>query len=138
MTLKKAHDDRSCNVVRKISNNLYRMSAILFLSKLSYINFKNILINNCYIIIWCKRLGKYRNKILINLNSRNLSCILAENLCHCSDSRPYLKHKIILCNARLAHNLLNHITVNQEILSESLLETEPVFLNNLKCIGRIV
>ena len=134
MALKKSHNDRGCYVIRKVRHNLYRTPAILFFCKRHNVDLQYILVNYRHIVISRKCLLKDRDKVGVNLHRRNLTRILAQKLCHGSDSRPYLKDKIILRHACLTDYLLDNITINEKVLPETLLEHETIFVYYLSCV----
>ena len=93
--------------------------------------------NHFYIVIICQSFLKNREKISVNLYRNNFACRLCQILCHRSDTRTDLQNHIILCHTGPGNDLVQNMSVNQEILSELLLKTEFVFLYYLNRSLRI-
>ena len=75
-----------------------------------------------------------RDQILINLHGSYLSCRLSQILGHGTDSRSNLQNHVIFCNSGRTDDLLKHMRVNQEILSEFLLKIKMILLQYFNCI----
>ena len=130
MALKQPHDNRRSNIIRKICHHLDRFPGILLLRELYNIQLQNVLIDNRHIVISAKRVRQNRDQVLIDLHRRHLSGIFTQILGHRADARSDLQHKVILRNARRLNNALEHMGINEKILSELFLKIKMILLQN--------
>ena len=102
-----------------------------------YINLEDIFVYDGDIIVLRKGFLEYRNKVFINLYRHHFSCSFGQILCQGTDSRSDLKHHVILGHACGGNNLVQHMRIDQEILTEFLLKTKVVLFDQLYCVLRI-
>ena len=89
MAFKQPHNNRRCNIIRKICHHLYRPSPVLLADKLPDIQLQHICMDDVCILIFLQCLFQNRKQRLINFYCYNLSRTLRKVLGHRTDSRPY-------------------------------------------------
>ena len=138
MILKKSHDDRCGNVVRKIRNNLDGLSAVFLLRQRRNIHFQDILIDHSHIIPVLKRvILQNRNQCFINLHSHNFPGGLRQILGHSSNTRSNFQNEIILGNLGSIDNFFQNVSIDKKILTKPFLESKIILLKDFNGILRV-
>ena len=137
MIFKQSHDDRGSNVIWQIGNNLDRTPLIFFQCKLADVYFEDVVVDDCHIIPIFQSVVQNRKQCFINLNCCHFPCCFSQILCHGSDSRSNLQHKIILSNLCRSDDLIQYMRIYQEILSEFFLKHKVILLKHRDRILRI-
>ena len=136
MTLKQPHDDRCCDIIRKICHYFDWSALIIFIRKFRNVQFQDIFIDHGYIIIITQRILQNRNQAFVDLYRTYFSRRIRQILCHRSDSRSDLQDKIIFGNLRCTDDLIQHMGINQKVLPELFLKCKAVFIQHSDgCLG---
>ena len=136
MAFKQTHNDRCRDIIWKICNHFDRAASIFLFCQLCNIHFQDIFIDHRYIVIIAQRILQDRDQTFINLHRIYLSGCICQILCHRSHTRSDLQNKIILCDLRRTDNFIQHMRIDQKVLSKLFLKCKAVFVQHSNgCLG---
>ena len=84
-----------------------------------------------HIVIRLQRFFQDRDQFIINLYRKHLSRIFAEILRQCADSRADFQYKIVLCDLCRIDNFIQHMRIDQKVLSKFFLKLKFMLLKHL-------
>ena len=128
MTLKKAHDDRCRDVVRKIRHHLDGFSAISLLGQFFQVYLQNVLIDDTDVVVGAQGIFQNGDQTAVDLHSHNFPRCLCQILRQRTDAGTDLQDKIILCDLRRSDDLIQHMGIDEKVLAEFLLKGKVIFL----------
>ena len=65
---------------------------------------------------------------MIDLHRQHLAGMVCQVLRQCTDTWPYFYHKIIFCNTCRIYNFIQHMGIDQKILSKLFAKNKIIFL----------
>ena len=128
MTLKKPHDDRCRDVVRKIRHHLDGFSAISLLGQFFQVCLQNVLVDDTDVVVGAQGILKNGDQAAVNLHSHHFPGCLRQILRQRTNAGADLQDKVILCDLRRSDDLIQHMGIDEKVLAEFLLKGKVVFL----------
>ena len=138
--LKQAHDDGRRDIVGQVCHHLDGPAACLFLNQLIQIQGQNVCMDHLHVVIRCQGLLQNRQQILVYLHCNNLAGGFGKILGHGADARTDLQHHIFRAYLGPCDDLVQHVTIDQKVLTESFIKGKiplPDDLDGLLGIGQL-
>ena len=137
MILKQSHNNRRRNIIRKIRHNLDRPSIVLLLRQRRQVHLQNIIVDNLNIIIIRQRILQNRDQILVNFHRTHTPRSIRKILRQRTDTRSDFHNKIVRSDTCSGYNLIQHMWIDQKILTILFLKYKAVLLQYGYCILRL-
>ena len=137
MAFKKSHNDRSCNIVGKVGNDLDRSAVVSFSGKSGNVHLQDIFVDNSDIIIGRKGVCKNGDQCPVNFYRYHFPGTFSQILGHGSDAGTDLKYKIIPGDPCGGNDLIQDISIDQKVLPEAFLEVKVIFFQYFQRSCRI-